>query len=392
MARPTIGFPWFSLYEGVTSFRAQNLAYASPNAMQYRARDFLTLANNSATGSETQASVDKDILRLAACGVDYLLMFGTIGMDSLFPPYGTAPITPSPEWSGFNAAVNRYFASPYKSLVKFCVVVSFDATRIARLTGHQLTGSDPSDWAIARDWFVTRVSDPNYMTVNVGGIDRPLVYTYQPGTCVPACWATAAAMKTDFDDLRARITTARANPYWVALGDLGSTTFVFDAKSNYAGVWTNNPGATTGQTWSDFVGRQEATWASDAAILAQIVPGCSVGFDFRPLSNLGAITGSYQDFGGSEANTPTPNWVQQPTAANIKAHVQAANAYVVANPSICPANTVMIYGPSEALEGTTDLLPMWGDKGAYLRSLATILGQRDRSAAYRAHGDSLVLR
>jgi hypothetical protein len=136
------------------------------------------------------------------------------------------------------------------------------------------------------------------------------------------------------------------------------------------------------------VARQEGTWTTDAAGFTNIVPNCSIGFDYRDLVANGPVSGTYQNPSDPniEANQVNPNWTVMPTAAQVKTHLQNAMAFVVANSFKCPANTISMYSLTEYQEATRGLEPTAVDKGEYLQTLGTTLGQRDYRGIYRARG------
>lgn len=400
MARPTLGIGVFGQWAG-SGMRNANLQIARPPQWHYRLPWFMTAdESGDLVGTEdSQAIQDARLHKCYSAGIDYYIMWG-IGVDPEFPMTGDGNMdgfVGDQHWAGFNAPLYYYLRSDYKDMMPYALVTGIGCMgRIGRFNAYgSLAGANPSDWAHQRDWLIERMQDSNYFKVDATGqggyADQPLLYFFTPESTRTLNYVgDAAAMKTDLDDLVTRANAVGVYPYIVAWGDKGSTTFAWSAQGNY-GVGPS--GGSAGETYSALRTRQAATWTASLTGLPGTVPNCTVGQDYRCIANTAGYPNSYvldADPTNQANANDTPNWVVQPTPAELAAHVLDAFAFVEANAK-CYVRTVSLYALTENLEGTIGLDPT-ASGGAYLQALSNILGQRDPKGVYRRRGMAIKTR
>ena len=401
MARPSLGIGVFGMWAG-SGMRNANLQIARPPQWHYRLPWFMSVdGNGDLVGTEdAQAIQDERLQKCYSAGIDYYILWG-VGVDPEFPMFGDGSMDGfggAQQWAGFNAPLYYYFKSQYKNQMPYCLVQGIGScTRIPKYNIYgTLNGTDPSDWPHTRDWLITRMQDSNYFKVDTsaqgGRANQPLLYWFAAEAT--RNWnynGSAANMKADIDDLVTRANAVGVYPYIVCWGPKGATTFAWDALGNYS---VGPTGGAQGEAYTTFRAREEAVWTSNLSLHSATVPNCSVGQDYRCIANTSGFPNSYQldsDPTNQANGNDTPNWVVQPTPAQLVTHIQNAFNFIEANPTSCKARTVSLYALTECLEGTIGLDPS-ASGGAYLQALATILGQRDPHGTYRSRGAAIKTR
>ena len=102
---------------------------------------------------------------------------------------------------------------------------------------------------------------------------------------------------------------------------------------------------------------EQHAWANALATKTPYVPLVTTGWDKRPR----------QDHPVSWEKNPgyaqQQTWPATPTPTELAAHLGRALAFVKAHPSVCPANTVIVYAWNEHDEGGW-LCPTWTPSGS----------------------------
>jgi hypothetical protein len=326
MTTPTIGAirwdPWYSI-DPASPGKGEAILLGDSD-LQSRAPVHWTSANSYTLNrvAGTQAIIDAEITAAAANGVAYwayLRYDDTPGQAHYSKDMNVA-------WT-FHQSSSIANTMPWASMMQ---------------TGSMgSTGSYTTQNAQLVSWF----QQANYFTVLAG---RPLLYIYWEAADLTTYWgdslANFAAMITA---LRAACTAASvANPYIVAMNNLDvavKTGIGADAICSY----TPQVVLTPNMTYAAFDTGVQAYWAKQLATGSKFVLNASSGYVSigryrRPETYI--VATARPRIGGLGT-------VTRPTAAELKAHIAAARAYVLANTAVCDANTVLLYAWSEHMEG-----------------------------------------
>jgi hypothetical protein len=209
-----------------------------------------------------------------------------------------------PEADAMSSALARYLRSPKRSDLGFCLIL------------HQTLSVPAARWPAECDRTLKLLKEPGYQKV----LGRPLVYAFDLKTEHPT-------VKQRFDELRTAAKSVGLDPYFVYMG------------------------------WSPQRDYQQHAWANALATKTPYVPLVTTGWDKRPR----------QDHPVSWEKNPgyaqQQTWPATPTPTELAAHLGRALAFVKAHPSVCPANTVIVYAWNEHDEGGW-LCPTWTPSGS----------------------------
>jgi hypothetical protein len=147
-----------------------------------------------------------------------------------------------------------------------------------------------------------------------------------------------------------------------------------DATGNYISSVPSALDATFAQLRTS----SEADWTTWSGAIPKLVPTAMAGWNRGPRMErpewwAGPRTsgGARRDYGWIPFATQRTN-VAEPTQAELQAHVTAAVAFVNANPSICPAKTILMYAWDENSEGGY-IGPTLGNPNGKLGWISSIL-------------------
>ena len=238
-----------------------------------------------------------------------------------------------PEADAMSSALGRYLRSPRRGDLGFCLIL------------HQTLSVPAGRWPAERDRTLKLLKEPGYQQV----AGRPLVYAFDLKT-------EHATVKQRFDELRSAAKAIGLDPYFVYMGWSPQRDYQKHAAEGFAAVSAYaHPGAEP--VFAKYVAAfEQHAWANALATKTPYVPLVTTGWDKRPR----------QDHPVSwEKN---PGYAQQKTFPatatpdEIAAHLGRAVAFVKANPSVCPANTIIVYAWNEHDEGGW-LCPTWTPSG-----------------------------
>jgi hypothetical protein len=266
--------------------------------------------------NDTQAVIDKEIDYAVKGGLSYWA-FGW------YHPRG---------WQNaenMTRCLDLYLKSKHRSRLKYSLIL---------MAGVHLGPKD--EWPSTVDYLVQRFKDPNYVKV-LG--NRPLVYWFDMDRLVPF-WGSEAAAKDSLRLLRDGTKAAGlGDPYmalmcfWPQHGVEQLNQFGLDALSAYV----NPPGSENReQPYADAVALNRWFWEQCKQTGKPFIPTVTTGWDYRPMK-----LPRYPD------RDPKNNWFVAATPSELTAHVAGAMAWVRQNPSICEANTVILYAWNELSEG-----------------------------------------
>jgi hypothetical protein len=292
-------------------------------------KHFASIGPNLGQWADSQSTFDAEIAAAVSAGLKYWAFF----RQSL----GTA-VHDSHGIFGFT----YYQASTKNNLINWCSI--FDIAQLGS-TGNYST-------QVAA--MVADFQTPNYQMVLA---NRPLVYLYWLSASLASNWgASLANFAAMITALRTACTSAGlGSPYVVVMNGLDVTVFNgigADAISNY-----NAPASFTLATpWATYEPTVEAYWASLAALGKPIIPIAMTGWDQRPRFVRPIVkNASFQPY------FKMNQYIVAPTNPQLTAHIAAAIAYISANPSACPAATLLIYAWNEHSENGNVLNPCVGD-------------------------------
>lgn len=305
--------------------------------VQYRdrapAHSVLEKPGNALRFVYDQATIDAEIAAAAPANLHWVFLFYS---------------RPSPLMNAFDL----FQTSAHKADIDWCMMRPAD--------DFGTTGA----YAAKVSETVALMGQSNYKKVMSG---RPLLYVYYVPTMLDVWGYSLANFKAALDAVRAgAIAAGLANPYIVLTADIGSIVSAkvalgVDAVTSYiSGV---NPGP--GKDYADLRADDAAYWATMAATGFSTVPIVMAGWDRRPRIERPVQWEPYQ-----KPHIGMDQYYASGTDAQIVAHLADAKAYALANPSICPANTLLLYAWNEHDEGGW-LAPTLGDPdGDRLATLA----------------------
>lgn len=325
MTTPSIGAirwdAWYSTAPGAPAL-ATAISLGESDLQPYAPLHMQVDTGYKLTPRVSQAIIDAEITAAAANGVGYwaYLMYGrTVGG----PNYA----------AGMMDAWDYHQSSSIKGAMPWVAMMQ------PGLMGA--TGNYGTQVATMVGYF----QQSNYYTV-AGG--RPLLYIYWDATSFASAWGSSLAnMAAMISSLRsATVAAGLATPYIVVMNGAETTVYTglgADAITSYVGSWS----ATVDGTYAALDAATQAYWATLGATNVPIVPiamsgWAPIGRTRRPVPWQASFRRPY--FGLRTA------WAR-PTAAELKAHIAAARAYVTANPSKCPANSILLYSWNEHDEG-----------------------------------------
>ncbi len=239
-----------------------------------------------------------------------------------------------PESTSMSESLRLYLKSGIRRRVGFCVIL------------HNAFGVDEAQWPRERDRAVALLQEPGYQTV-LGG--RPLVYAFQ-------IERRGVFPEARFTEFRQAAQAVGLDPYCVYMGWNPSSDFKikeplgFEAVSHYASVSDE-------ATFAQLCGWVEANyWRDAAAAGVPYVPLVTTGWDKMPRKEHPVSWEKDHDYHHQAVFPSTA------TPAEIAGHLQRALAFVREHPTICPANTVIMYAWNEHDEGGW-LVPTWTPGG-----------------------------
>ncbi len=214
------------------------------------------------------------------------------------------------------------------------------------------------------DYLVRRFMDPNYQKVMDG---RPLVYFFEIADVV-SYLGSENATREWLADLRERsIAGGAGNPYFVVMafwppkGAEQLDKLGFDALGAYTGHCIGQVVAGKEFPYSTLADANSTFREISKATGKPFIPTMNAGWDYRPMKRS-----EYPD------RDPLDDWYLQPTPRELADALRDTMAWVEANPSVCPANAVLIYAWNELSEGGW-LVPTLSEGTARLDAIGEVL-------------------
>lgn len=281
------------------------------------------------TAIGTQADMDIECQSAAAMGLAYWA----------FVMY--APASP------LSAGWHLYQSSPRRRLVNWCAII-----------GPGFLGNDPfarADLWQAKDrLWAEYFTQPTYQRVEA---NRPLLYLLWSAPEIASYFAGQMPdLAQSIAYLRAQCATAGlGNPYIAIMAghpahaaaiahEIGA-----DAISAYIPDFGAHPvGAVP---WRVLDSRTQAFWSTLAGQGIDCIPTAITGWDTR------ARRAHPESYALHHFDGIPPGYFVLPTAAQLHAHLQAAETFVQNHQAACPSRTLLIYSWDECDEGGNPLIP-----------------------------------
>ncbi|MCF3650643.1 LamG-like jellyroll fold domain-containing protein [Synoicihabitans lomoniglobus] len=244
------------------------------------------------------------------------------------------------------------------SNVDFCAIIQGDRS--------------PAFWT-ETNGFSERMLDyfqnSDYQTVNIGGVERPLVYIFLASQ-MQSLWGSWAAAKAELDLLASdSITQGTGDPYFVALefsassASSAKSNLGLDAVSSYA----TSTGSTSGAEYSILQNNEKSKWNSyRTSGGGKVIPWVTTGWDRRTRFEIPQ----------SWANPPPSSFLyytEMATPSQVADQLQDAINWVDTYSSAAEANTVLVYAWDEFDEGGW-ICPTLEEGPDRLNAIATVLG------------------
>jgi hypothetical protein len=324
-ARPSVGAIRWDAWTGgsVTNQVERTLA---PKQYNFRLPWFAEVRQDGTVRIDGghQNVMDQEIVYAAGAGLDYWA----------FVNY--------PDASPTSTSLRHYLSSTERHRLDFCLIL------------HNNFKVPESEWPHERERALALLKEPGYHSV-AGG--RPLVYLFGVNLDDPKmAWRVAEFYRLASEQ--------GPEPYMVYMGwnpvlDRKMTTPLgFSAVSGYA-VASNDP------TFAQLVQRAEKVWQSAATEDVPYVPLVTTGWDKEP-RKVNPVSWELDDSYHQQDVFPSVA-----TPDEIASHLARAIDFVRANPYICQAQTIVVYGWNEHDEGGW-LCPTWTLQGPNTDRLDTI--------------------
>ena len=314
--RPTVGAIRWDAWSGggVTEQVEQTL---SPDKHRFRLPWFATVDASGRAHIDASADgiMEQEIAFAKQAGLDYWA----------FLTY--------PEADAMSSALARYLRSPRRADLGFCLIL------------HQTLSVPAARWPAERDRTLKLLKEPGYQKV----AGRPLVYAFDLPT-------GNETVKQRFEELRRAAKATGLDPYFVYMGWSPQVDHQKHAAEGFAAVSAYaHPGAEP--VFSKYVDAFEKhSWANALTHQIPYIPLVTTGWDKRPRQDHPVTWEKNPRYASQQT------WPATATPAEIAAHLARAIAFVKANPSVCPANTVIVYAWNEHDEGGW-LCPTWTPSG-----------------------------
>ncbi len=265
----------------------------------------------------TQEIIDDQIKYASEAGIDYFAYLYYAG--------------------ALSTALTLHFTSARKEDVKFCMIV--DSGRL-----------NSSVVSLLANYYFKRSF---YKTVNIEGIDRPLLYLFQ-------CNTNTASM---IASLRAACTASGVNnPYIVAMHTHLCEGIDYDAVSNYA------VGGYGGESYSSLALKAADNWDDQKNAGHKVIPLVTSGWDPRSWMK------TRNPYPWHDPNINS--WTVPGTPVEIANHLQDGIDWLNNNSTTAEANTILIYAWNEFSEGGW-ICPTKGEGDARLEEIAKVLVNGD---------------
>jgi hypothetical protein len=242
---------------------------------------------------------------------------------------------------GMQNAWNLYQTSTHKTDVNWCLNLALSVMQSSAVFATQIPA------------FVTYMQQSNYQTVSNGSTGgHPLLFLLfdSPGGFASGWGGSYATLAASITALNSALATAGLPTAYVVMQSAPSAANAATAGMSAISQYATIPSSVIAQTYASFDTAVQATWATaaTAATAASIgmVPNAMVGRDSRArkVTPQGfAGTGIHAHFGESI-------YAQQPTAAELTSHLQAAVTFIGANAAVNPSQVTLIYAWDECDE------------------------------------------
>jgi hypothetical protein len=256
------------------------------------------------------------------------------------------------------AAYDLFQVNPDRNNINWCQIRSTDQ--------WGSTGNYASQVATA----LAMCQQSNYQKVQT---NRPLVYVNYSSADLTNYWGGSNAnLKAALDAFRAACTGAGlGNPYIVCMAGAVATQSVVSPAIGADGVsnYTTNLPVTFPGTFANITTAVTTYVTQLAASGLKVIPICHMGWDRRPRIQRPVPweVSSQRPYMGMR------KYFTEGTPSELAAQVLGQKNYVIANPSICDAQAVLIYAWNEFDEGGW-LCPTLGDMtGARCAALGAVL-------------------
>lgn len=328
---------WDAWYtnDGPARYTRQSL---SNQPFRTRAPLHANLTNKYITYEPTQATMDAEITAAANANVGYFAFLRYLPGNSM------------------NEGYNLYNTSSIRASVPFCWMLFPDY--FGSTGNYSIQVADIVNSMQLAHW------------KKIGG--RPLLYIMWNDNYFAANWGSSmSAFKEAVDALRtAAIAAGLSNPFITVLHAFSipyspvqqKTGIGADAVSAYISELIPSALAAP-YTALDTITR--SYWDVLKADAATLVPICMSGWDRRPRIDRPF----FSEFATQFPRVGHNSYIIPPTTSEFVAHLEAAKAYIAANPVACPVDTALIYAWNECDEGV-GLTPTYDGKGQALLTAA----------------------
>jgi hypothetical protein len=318
-----------------------------PPKWHYRLPFFasITPEGKALVREDSQEVIDKEIAYAKADGLDYWAFVW-------YHPDGWPPHS-----ADMGKCFQLYLSSQHKADINYSLIIS---------GGPHLGPKEKLPETT--DYLIQRFKDPNYQKVTG---DRPLVYFFEIADVVKYMGSDESA-RDWLKVLRQKTIAAGAgNPYFVVMafwppkGAEQLEKLGCDAISSYTAHCIGQVVDNKEFPYSMLAENNRKFWENAKATGKEYIPTLNAGWDFRPMKRP-----EFPD------RDPKDDWYAPPTPQELVDNLKSAMDWVKANPSVCPANAVLIYAWNELSEGGW-LVPTLSEGTARLDAMSKVLTPGD---------------
>jgi hypothetical protein len=334
-----------------------------PPDWRYRLPFFakITPDNKARVREDSQEVIDQEIAFARAGGLDYWAFVW-------YHPRGWPPHS-----ADMGRGFDFYLSSPHKRNINFCLIIS----------GEPHLGPR-QELAETTEFLVQRFKDPNYQKV-MG--NRPLVYFFEIVGIVKYMGSEEAARDWLKELRRKTVAAGAGDPYFVVMafwppsGVAQVEKLGGDAIGAYSSHYNGEPVGNKGFSYLALAERNRLQWEMGKRTGKEFIPTVNAGWDYRPMKRP-----EYPD------RNPKDDWFNAPTPQALADNLCSAMKWVDENPSVCPANSVLIYAWNEMSEGgwlVPTLTPSGKPNTERLDAIGRILKADTHAAQPSAAADTL---
>jgi hypothetical protein len=332
----------------------QNASVLNPTAYQFRTPFYGTISSGvvSTYQNELLETRIKENAIASAAGINYWAPVWAASEQNLLQ-VGRG----SQNGTGLNCGLNRYLGC--STAERFSLGFALILDSWCQIDSASFNAND---WARVCNKLVEYFADPGYERVLS---TRPLIYWYDPDSLISGMGSASTAAASITTLRSTSIAAGQGDPYIVLMTSTAAQvdSLGADALSGYSVGW-NYPQVGTLPPYTDLVSAVQTYNNTLLASGEKVIPLAQTGLDNRPFNTTPM---SWYPSGITPAGYSRGSSVEK---AN---HIKAVRDAVLANPSVCETQHMLVNAWNESTEQADSLVPTIADGGEPLRTMASTL-------------------